>query len=58
MQILLHIVDAEDAWLKNLLTRGGDDMRELARSTLREAERLYGAADDMTVVTVRVEERV
>lgn len=52
------IVDAEDAWLKNLLTRGGDDMRELARSTLREAERLYGAADDMTVVTVRVEERV
>ena len=52
------IVDAEDDWLKNLLTRGGDDMRELARSTLKEAERLYGAADDMTVVTVRVEERV
>ncbi len=52
------IVDAEDDWLKSLLTRGEDDMRTLARDTLREAERLYGALDDMTVVTVRVEERV
>ena len=52
------VVDAEDDWLKNLLTRGENDMRELARSTLREAERRYGAGDDMTVVTVRVEERV
>ena len=51
------LADDEDGWLKSLLERGGDDMRELARSTLREAERLYGALDDMTVVTVRVEER-
>ena len=51
------IVDAEDGWLKELLTRSGDDMRELARCTLREAERLYGSGDDMTVVAVRVEER-
>ena len=35
-----------------------DDMKALAKNTLREAERLYGGSDDMTVVTVRVEERV
>ena len=52
------LADAEDGWLKSLLERADGDMRELARSTLREAERLYGALDDMTVLTVRVEERV
>ena len=52
------IVDAEDDWIKNLLMRGFDDMKALARSTLKEAEKVYGANDDMTVVTVRVEERV
>ena len=40
------------------LLRGNDDMKSLAKSTLREAESLYGSSDDMTVVTVRVEERV
>lgn len=52
------IVDDEDDWIKNLLMRGTDDMKALARSTLKEAEKVYGANDDMTVVTVRVEERV
>ena len=52
------IVDAEDGWLKSLLQKNTEDMKELARSTLKEAETLYGALDDMTVVTVRVEERV
>ena len=52
------IVDAEDDWIKNLMMRGIDDMKALARSTLEEAEKVYGANDDMTVVTVRVEERV
>lgn len=51
------IVDADDEWIKALLSRGFDDMKALARSTLKEAEKLYGANDDMTVVTVRVEER-
>ena len=41
----------------SLLSRGFEDMKALARSTLKEAEKLYGAYDDMTVVTVRVEER-
>lgn len=51
------IADAEDDWLKSLLNRGFEDMKALARSTVKEAEKLYGANDDMTVVTVRVEER-
>ena len=51
------LVDAEDDWLKALLLRGFDDMKALARSVLKEAESQYGATDDMTVVTVRVEER-
>ena len=32
-------------------------MKALARAVLKEAEKLYGADDDMTVVAVRVEER-
>ena len=51
------IVDDQDEWLKSILSKEGEDMKELARSVLKEAERLYGANDDMTVVTVRVEER-
>ncbi len=52
------IADSNDEWLKELLQKELSDMKLLARSVLREAERLYGVADDMTVVTVRVEERL
>ncbi len=51
------IVDASDEWLKNLLLRGFEDMKALARAALKESAELYGANDDMTVVTVRVEAR-
>ena len=51
------IAECDDEWVKNILQRDFDDMKALAKSTLREAERLYGSGDDMTVVTVRVEER-
>lgn len=51
------IADNEDEWIKTLLDKGFDDMKALARATLGEAEKRYGATDDMTVVTVRVEER-
>ena len=51
------IADTEDEWLKALLSKGFQDMKALARSALKEAERLYGTNDDMTVVAVRVEER-
>ncbi|MDO4982616.1 MAG: SpoIIE family protein phosphatase [Eubacteriales bacterium] len=52
------IAGLEDEWVKAILGKGFEDMKALARSTLKEAERLYGANDDMTVVAVRVEERV
>ena len=51
------IADDEDEWIKALMNKGFEDMKALARTTLKEAEKLYGANDDMTVVTVRVEER-
>lgn len=51
------LADTEDRWLKSLMLRSGEDMKALASAALKEAERLYGANDDMTVVTVRVEER-
>ncbi len=51
------IAGTEDEWLKALLGKGFQDMKALARSALKEAERLYGTEDDMTVVAVRVEER-
>ena len=52
------LADTEDDWIKTLLSGETPDMKSLARMVLREAEQRFGAADDMTVVTVRVEERV
>ena len=51
------IVDTRDDWLKNLMLKGFEDMKALARAALKESEQLYGLNDDMTVITVRVEER-
>ena len=51
------IVDREDGWIHALLLQKHEDMKSLARAVLREAESLYGANDDMTVISVRVEER-
>ena len=53
------IVDEDDdGWLRSLLQKSGEDMKSLAKATLKAAEKQYGVEDDMTVVTVRVEERV
>ena len=52
------LADGEDDWLKTLLQPEQEDMKGLARSVLKQAESLYGASDDMTVLAVRVEERV
>ena len=51
------LADEEDDWLKPLLEQESGDMRALAKLVLREAEKRFGASDDMTVVTVHVEER-
>lgn len=49
--------DKNDAWLREVLDSASDDMKLLARDTLREAEKIYGKNDDMTVLAVRVEAR-
>ena len=49
--------DSDDTWLRDMLISCGDDMKELARDTLKAAERNCGCSDDMTVLAVRVEER-
>ncbi len=51
------IADSDDAWLKEILSDDCDDMKSLAKEVISKAESFYGAEDDMTVVTVRVEER-
>lgn len=51
------ICGSEDGWIRELLLKGEGDMKLLARAALKGAERLYGAADDMTVVAIQVEER-
>lgn len=49
--------DEDDTWLRDIMLTERNDMKRLARATLRAAERSFGAADDMTVLAVRVEER-
>lgn len=49
--------DDDDAWLRDILTSCGDDMKQLARDTLKAAEHSSTYSDDMTVLAVRVEER-
>ncbi len=51
------IGDGNDAWLREVLDSATDDMKLLARDTLREAEKICGKTDDMTVLAVRVETR-
>lgn len=52
------IADTDDGWIHALLLNGFEDMKSLARAVLKEAEELYGVNDDMTVISVRVEERM
>ena len=52
------LADREDGWIRELLGAEQTDMKTLARGVLREAEKRYGAGDDMTVLALRVEERV
>ena len=51
------IADSSDEWIKNLIKGSDGDMKALARTTLRAAEKIYGKTDDMTVLTVKVESR-
>lgn len=49
--------DGDDAWLRAILSSCGDDMKKLARDTLRSAEKNCEVSDDMTVLAVRIQER-
>ena len=49
--------DKDDRWLREILDSATEDMKLLARDTLRQAEKNYGAADDMTVLAVHLEDR-
>lgn len=49
--------DDDDTWLRDIMLTEHGDMKQLARATLKAAERSCGAIDDMTVLAVRVEER-
>ncbi|MCD8343244.1 MAG: SpoIIE family protein phosphatase [Oscillospiraceae bacterium] len=52
------IAESDDGWLRSMLMASdGADVRRLARDTLEAAVTKYGCGDDMTVLTVRVEER-
>lgn len=51
------IGDKNDGWLREIMDSATDDMKLLARDTLREAEKIYGSCDDMTVLAVRVNAR-
>lgn len=53
------ITGDDDAWLREQLRDESDDkdMKTLAREVLRKAADEYGAADDMTVLAVRVDAR-
>ena len=51
------IADSNDQWLRSLMSEAAEDMKSLARDTLREAGRQNGESDDMTVLAIRVEAR-
>ncbi len=53
------LVEKEDTWLRELLlSSDGQDTKALARETLKEAVKRYGCEDDMTVLAIRMDERV
>ena len=51
------IGDSNDKWLREVMDTATNDMKLLARDTLREAEKIYGSCDDMTVLAVHIEVR-
>ncbi len=52
------LAENNDSWIRKLLSDADtDNMKLLARETLKTALKQYGASDDMTVLAVRVEKR-
>lgn len=51
------VLGPDDAWLREMLKDEKGNMKSLARSALHAAQERLGAADDMTVIAVRLEKR-
>lgn len=52
------VVSGEDEWLKEMMGKfTGNDTKTLAKSVLKQAEKEYGNADDMTVLAIKMENR-
>ena len=52
------IAETNDNWIRKLLSETEtDNMKLLAKETLKSALKQYGASDDMTVLAVRLEKR-
>ena len=52
------LAETNDSWIRKLLADADtDNMKLLARETLKAALKQYGASDDMTVLAVRIEKR-
>ena len=52
------LAETNDSWIRKLLADADtDNMKLLARETLKAALKQYGASDDMTVLAVRLEKR-
>lgn len=52
------IAETNDDWVRKMLSETeGRDMKALAKELLQAALKQYGASDDMTVLTVRVDKR-
>lgn len=52
------LAETNDSWIRKLLSDADtDNMKLLARETLKSALKQYGASDDMTVLAVRIEKR-
>lgn len=53
------MVENRDAWLREILLKcDQQETKELAKETLRAAVRQFGCEDDMTVLALRVDQRV
>lgn len=53
------LAERKDQWLRDLLAASdGSDTRALAATALKAASSRFGNADDMTVLAIRVEERL
>ena len=52
------LAERNDSWIRKLLSSADtNNMKLLARETLKTALKQYGASDDMTVLAVRIEKR-